>query len=113
MPSQPDRQRAELVKLLSSLRLRLDEQVEDEYNLETFVPLISFDALAAPNTQIIYGRNGTGKTHLLKAFHQHCRVHFDLNKLLSESYTNPNHICRASNDQSDKAKAFLSREACR
>lgn len=78
----PESERADLAKLLSSLRLRLDEQIEDEYNLATFVPILSFESLAAPNTQIIYGRNGTGKTHLLKAFHQYCRANYDAKRVL-------------------------------
>src|SRR5215472_744066 len=75
--------RAKLAKLLRSLKLRLDEQPDNKYNLDTFVPLISFDTLSAPNTQIIFGRNGTGKTHLLKAFHQYCQANFDSQKILS------------------------------
>ena len=82
MAPQEKTQRAKLAKLVGALRLRLDDQIENEYNVDSFVPLIHFGTLAAPNTQIIYGRNGTGKTHLLKAFHQHCRVNFATEKVL-------------------------------
>lgn len=73
---------AEVAKLFSSLSLRLDERVDDKYNLSTFIPLVPFRTLSSPNAQIIFGRNGTGKTHLLKAFHQHCVENFETEKVL-------------------------------
>ena len=45
------------------------EQHEAEAN---YVRIVDFDRLSAANSEILYGRNGTGKTHLLLAFEQHC-----------------------------------------
>jgi hypothetical protein len=72
----------ELLRILTSLKLRTDQQPESEYNLKTFVPLLDFSALASPNTQIVYGRNGTGKTHLLKAFREYASEHYEKQKVL-------------------------------
>jgi hypothetical protein len=72
----------ELPKLLASLKLRTDQQQEADYNLSTFVPVLDFGTLAAPNAQIIYGRNGTGKTHLLKAFCEYVYRNYETQNVL-------------------------------
>ena len=72
----------ELGKIIAALKLRVDQQPEAEYNLATFVPIIDFAALASPNSHIIYGRNGTGKTHLLKAFGEYCEREYEKTKVL-------------------------------
>jgi hypothetical protein len=73
---------SELIKVLSALKLRFDQQAESEYNLATFVPIVDFATLASPNTNVIYGRNGTGKTHLLRAFHEYCLNEYDSTRIL-------------------------------
>ena len=58
-----------VVKALASLKLRAEKGGAEkggteETLLKSFVPIVSFESLSAANTQIIFGRNGTGKTHL-------------------------------------------------
>jgi hypothetical protein len=50
--------------------------------LENFVPIVGFAKLSTANTEILYGRNGTGKTHFFRAFQQHCYDDFELSKVL-------------------------------
>jgi DNA replication protein DnaC len=69
--------RQDLLATLGSFTLRSEGSESDSNNLETFVQLIDFAALATPNTQVIYGRHGTGKTHLFKAFYQNCISEFE------------------------------------
>ena len=72
----------ELGKVISALNLRADQQPEDINNLATFVRIIDFAALISANSHIIYGRNGTGKTHLLKAFQEYCKGDYEHTKAL-------------------------------
>jgi hypothetical protein len=65
-----------MLDAIDSLRLRAERQQPDTRELEAFVPLVPFSALSNANTQIVYGRNGTGKTHLLRAYHEHCETTF-------------------------------------
>lgn len=74
--------REDLQDAIVSIKLRAEKQPKLENDLQYFVQIIDFAALSAPNTQIIYGRNGTGKTHLLKAFYQYCESNFEDNKIL-------------------------------
>ena len=74
--------RVEIGNVIAALKLRVDQQLEDVDNLATFVPIIDFPALTSANSHIIYGRNGTGKTHLLKAFHEYCEGDYEHTKIL-------------------------------
>lgn len=58
------------------------EQHGAEANEANYVRIVDFDRLSAANNEILYGRNGTGKTHLLHAFEQHCYANFDTAKVL-------------------------------
>src|SRR5438045_1289652 len=72
----------EIRRALQSIRLRLDKEPSFRDTLQKFVPLVSFDQVGTANTHVIYGRNGTGKTHLLRAFHQYCQVNYGRAKVL-------------------------------
>lgn len=55
----------------------LSSRAEELQNAtETFAETIFLDALKAKQNQIIYGRRGTGKTHLLKRFQEECISEF-------------------------------------
>jgi len=62
--------------------LRIEKQQEEVEKLNYFVRIIDFGALSSSNTQIVYGRNGTGKSHLFKAFYEYCESNFEHNKVL-------------------------------
>jgi hypothetical protein len=81
MNDQIDRQ--SLINAIISIRFRAEKQPESVTSIDSFVPVIDPNLLATPNTQIIYGRNGTGKTHLLRAFYDYCETNFESNKLLA------------------------------
>ncbi|HLC63770.1 MAG TPA: hypothetical protein VJK25_00270, partial [Patescibacteria group bacterium] len=40
--------------------------VDQEKIIKTYVEVVIFDQLLNNNSQIVYGRRGTGKTHILK-----------------------------------------------
>src|SRR5258708_13830512 len=73
----------EFLRALSSFVLRAEGKGKGVNSLGGFVQLIEFSSLATANTQVIYGRNGTGKTHLLKAFHEYCEKNFEETKYFS------------------------------
>ncbi len=72
---------AELLKALSTTTLRF-EKGTSESALEQFVPLVDLDALLSPNSHIVFGRNGTGKTHLFTAAAKHAEAHFETLRVL-------------------------------
>jgi hypothetical protein len=72
----------EMITAIQLIQHRVDKQAEDVNKLENFVQFTDFQSLSTTNTHIIYGRNGTGKTHLLKAFCQSCEDNFDKTKIL-------------------------------
>jgi hypothetical protein len=71
-----------LVQTLEAIVTRAEKQPSEAGDLQSFVPIIDFDTLSTPNTQIIFGRNGTGKTHILKAFYIYCQQNFEQKKVL-------------------------------
>lgn len=78
---QPNK-RLDFLGEISALRLRAEKETDGKILLDSVVDLVSFDTLASSNTQLIYGRNGTGKTHLLRAFHQDALDRFDKIRVL-------------------------------
>lgn len=74
--------RKDMIEAIKAIKLRVEKQPAGVNSLENFVQTIDFNALSASNTQIIYGRNGTGKSHLLKAFSQHCEETYETTKVL-------------------------------
>jgi hypothetical protein len=74
--------RRDLLNAIGSISLRAETEKDELNNLDNFVPVIDFDTLSTPNTQMIYGRNGTGKTHLLRAYREHCRKEYEETKIL-------------------------------
>jgi len=71
-----------LLDSVQQLKFRVEKQQDLVDNLHSFVQVIDFSAVSTPNTQIIFGRNGVGKTHLLKAYYQFCEENFEKNKIL-------------------------------
>jgi hypothetical protein len=71
-----DLTRQNFLKAVQSMKLRVENQPSTVNLQETLVPVIDFQVLATANTHLIYGRRGTGKTHLLSAFSQYCESHF-------------------------------------
>src|SRR5829696_9209396 len=61
--------REDMLTAIQCIPIRAETQPEEVNTLESFVQIIDFDALSGPNAQILYGRNGTGKTHLLRAYY--------------------------------------------
>lgn len=59
-----------IVSLLSSLKQRAEKSDDLSAFSPSFVPVVDHRLLANNNTQVIYGRNGTGKTHILKCFQE-------------------------------------------
>ena len=57
--------------------LRKAELLPDDSFFELFIGSDILDSMETSDSQIIWGRRGTGKTHLLKAFTQ--KVNFDPN----------------------------------
>ena len=54
------------MRAVSKILQRSERQVDDEKIVETFVDLGVVAQLANRNNQIIYGRRGTGKTHVFR-----------------------------------------------
>jgi hypothetical protein len=73
--------RKNMLTAIELIRLKAEKQ-ELQDSLKSFVPIIDFSNLSSINTQIIYGRNGTGKTHIFKAYYQHCEDNYEQNKVL-------------------------------
>ncbi len=74
--------KTDIIDAINSIKFRFEKQPTEIADLESFVPIVDFNNLSASNTQIIYGRNGTGKTHLLKAFCRYCKNNYTKNKIL-------------------------------
>ena len=74
--------REAIIDALNSLRLRTEKQTQDKILLESFVPILSFESLSSSNTQFIFGRNGTGKTHLLRAYNEYSRANYEETRIL-------------------------------
>jgi hypothetical protein len=72
----------ELRRALQNIRLRLDKEPSYRDTLQKFVPLVSFEQVGTANTHVVYGRNGTGKTHLLRAFHEYCERNYSRTKVI-------------------------------
>jgi hypothetical protein len=70
-------QQDRLRSAIKSLGFRADQNEPIGGHLRNFVQIIDFDKLSARNTQIIYGRNGTGKTHLFRAYAEYCASEFE------------------------------------
>jgi hypothetical protein len=76
MPSVTDEHRERTRSIIKGLGWRADQAEPIGGYLRNFVQIIDFGKLCSPNTQIIYGRNGTGKTHFLKAYSEYCVTQF-------------------------------------
>jgi len=55
-----------LMKAVSGIRQHSEKQQDIQKLLESFVDIGILTQIANVNNQIIYGRRGTGKTHILK-----------------------------------------------
>lgn len=77
-----DVQRKVLLGAIGTIKFRTEKQTSESSSIDCFVPVIDFSELASANTHILFGRNGTGKTHILKAFFQHCQLHYEHDKIL-------------------------------
>lgn len=64
--------RDQILSAIRQLVFRSDQDDSGADYAESFVRVVDFEKLASRNTDILYGRNGTGKTHLLRAFEQFC-----------------------------------------
>lgn len=53
-------------KAVASIKQRSEKQRDIQKSIESFVDLGVFPQIATENNQIIYGRRGTGKTHLFQ-----------------------------------------------
>jgi len=60
------------------LHLRAEKQTDWRRLAEVFVTSDLFDRVQSPNSQLILGRRGTGKTHLLRVFEKDAVVHGEL-----------------------------------
>jgi hypothetical protein len=74
--------RVELLEAFQSIKLRVEKQPAGSDLLASFVPVVDFAGLWTANTNLIFGRHGTGKTHLLRAFSQYCRSNFEKRRIL-------------------------------
>jgi hypothetical protein len=69
--------RQELLGVLSSLAGRAEQQMKKSGNpLDTYVQPVDFLSLKGRSFHIVYGRNGTGKTHLFEAFYKSCEASY-------------------------------------
>lgn len=57
---------ATITKAVRRVKPRADREIDDERLLLTFVDPGISEQLDSPNNQILYGRRGTGKTHVLR-----------------------------------------------
>jgi hypothetical protein len=71
-----------IINLLSSLRQRAEKSDDLSSFHPSFVPVVDHNLLASRNTQVIYGRNGTGKTHILKCFDETYTYGIQNNRIL-------------------------------
>ena len=63
---------------VSDLHLRAEKQTDWNRLAEVFVTSDLFDRVQSPNSQLVLGRRGTGKTHLLRVFQQDAVKHGEL-----------------------------------
>lgn len=77
-----DQTREKTLGALRQLVYRADQDNAATSYIDNFVRIVDFEKLTAANTEILFGRNGTGKTHLLRAFEEHCYANFDTAKVL-------------------------------
>lgn len=63
---------------VSDLHLRAEKQTDWNRLAEVFVTSDLFDRVQSPNSQLVLGRRGTGKTHLLRVFQQDAISHGEL-----------------------------------
>lgn len=73
----------QILAAIEQIEFRKEKSLDDEDLYYQFAPIVSYDRLACHNTQIIFGRNGTGKTHLLKSFNYYCKFKFEDERVLS------------------------------
>ena len=55
-----------IIKAINTISLRSERQSEDKKLIDSFVDIGILNVLVNKNHQIIFGRRGTGKTHVLK-----------------------------------------------
>jgi chromosomal replication initiation ATPase DnaA len=75
--------RSDLLRGIKSVVTRAETKSAEAHHIDDLVPVIDFHDLSSLNTEIIYGRNGTGKTHLLKAFDEYTRDRLSSTDVLS------------------------------
>lgn len=73
---------SQILELLSSLKHRAEKSSDLSAYYPSFVPVIDQGLLKTRNTQVIYGRNGTGKTHILKCFEEICLHNYSFYRVL-------------------------------
>ena len=66
-----------LMKAASSLRQRSESRQEERKIVQTFVDVGILAQLTNQNHQIVYGRRGTGKTHVLQVLANRFRENRD------------------------------------
>jgi hypothetical protein len=76
MPSLTTDQQDRLRSVMKRLGFRADQNEPVGGHLSNFVRIVDFDKISARNAQIIFGRNGTGKTHLFQAYAEYCAADF-------------------------------------
>ena len=72
----------QILQLLSSLKHRAEKSSDLSAYYPSFVPVIDQGLFKSRNTQVIYGRNGTGKTHILKCFEEICLHNYEIYRVL-------------------------------
>lgn len=73
--------RERVLEAIGAIKLRVEGQTNENNSIKSLVQIVDFSRLASSNTHIINGRNGTGKTHVLKAFQQHCLNNYNDDKI--------------------------------
>lgn len=68
---------SQTVDILCSLKHRAEKSDDLSAFFPSFVPVVDINHLKNPNTQVIFGRNGTGKTHFFKCFEEVVKYSFD------------------------------------
>lgn len=56
---------AKVQKAVANIKQRSEKQRDTQKSIDSFVDIGLFPQIASDNNQVIYGRRGTGKTHLL------------------------------------------------
>jgi hypothetical protein len=70
------------LRMLGALRHRAEKADDLSAYAPSFVAVIDPMLLANRNTQVIFGRNGTGKTHILKCFEEIVIHNVDAHRIL-------------------------------